>query len=97
MNKQDVQNLVLTNMKMNIDNLEGQEIDTQKSMAAYGASSIDMIEVVAASMRKLKIRVPRTKLITLKNINELVDTLYEYVKEASDNTTDSNSGSQGVI
>lgn len=97
MNKQDVQNLVLTNMKMNIDNLEGQEIDTQKSMAAYGASSIDMIEVVAASMRKLKIRVPRTKLITLKNINELVDTLYEYVEESSGNTTDSNSGSQGVI
>lgn len=97
MNKQDVQNLVLTNMKMNIDNLEGLDIDTQKSMAAYGASSIDMIEVVAASMRKLKIRVPRTKLITLKNIDELVDTLYEYVEESSDNTTDSNSGSQGVI
>ena len=85
MNKQDVQNLVLKNMKMNIDNLEGLEIDTQKSMAAYGASSIDMIEVVAASMRNLKIRVPRTKLITLKNIDELVDTLHEYVAEASNN------------
>lgn len=97
MNRQDVQNLVLTNMKMNIDNLEGLEIDTQKSMATYGASSIDMIEVVAASMRKLKIRVPRTKLITLQNIDELVDTLYDYVKEASNDTTDSNSGSQGVI
>lgn len=97
MNKQDVQNLVLTNMKMNIDNLEGLEIDTQKSMAAYGASSIDMIEVVAASMRKLKIRVPRTKLITLKNIDELVETLHEYVSEASNGSTDSNSGSQGVI
>lgn len=97
MNKQDVQNLVLENMKMNIDNLEGLEIDTQKSMAAYGASSIDMIEVVAASMRNLKIRVPRTKLITLKNIDELVDTLHEYVAETSNNSTDSNQGSQGVV
>ncbi len=97
MNKQDVQNLVLKNMKMNIDNLEGLEIDTQKSMAAYGASSIDMIEVVAASMRNLKIRVPRTKLITLKNIDELVDTLHEYVAEASNNSADSNQGSQGVV
>lgn len=97
MNREDVQNLVLTHMKMNIDNLEGLEIDTQKSMAAYGASSIDMIEVVAASMRKLKIRVPRTKLITLKNIDELVDTLHTYVSEASDSTPGSNKGTQGVL
>ena len=97
MNKEDVQNLVLANMKLNIDNLEGLEIDTQKSMAAYGASSIDMIEVVAASMRKLKIRVPRTKLITLRNIDELVDMLHDYVIAADSNGTETKSGSQGAI
>lgn len=97
MNRQDVQDLVLTNMKMNIDNLEGTEIDTQKSMATYGASSIDMIEVVAASMRKLKIRVPRTQLITLKNIDELVDMLYEYVKKSTNPSTESTGGSEGIL
>ncbi len=97
MNRQDVQDLVLSNMKMNIDNLEGLEIDTQKSMAAYGASSIDMIEVVAASMRKLKIRVPRTKLITLRNIDELVDMLHEYVTNGEESNVESKGGSQGAI
>jgi acyl carrier protein len=42
-------------------------------MAEYGASSLDIVEVVSTSMRQLRIRIPRTALADLKNINDLVD------------------------
>lgn len=71
-------------MRLNIDNLEGVEIDPSRSMAAYGASSIDMVEVVAAAMRTLQIRVPRTRLITLRTIDELTDLLHGFVAEGKE-------------
>lgn len=83
MTRNDVHDLVIKNMRLNIDNLEGVDIDPSRSMAAYGASSIDMVEVVAATMRKLRIRVPRTRLITLENIDQLTDLLHRYMEEES--------------
>jgi acyl carrier protein len=73
MNREQILNAVIKNMKLNIDGLEDQEIDPSKSLAEYGASSLDIVEIVSSSMRELKIKVPRTELANLKNISELVD------------------------
>jgi acyl carrier protein len=51
-------------------------------MADYGASSLDIIEVVSASTRELRVRVPVTQLSGLHNIGELVDVLVRSVAEA---------------
>ncbi len=54
------------------------DIDPQKSMKDYGANSLDMIEVVSCSMRELNIKVPRSELAELQNIEALADKFMEY-------------------
>jgi len=73
MNRQEILDVVLKHLRQNVDGLEGREIDPSRPMADFGASSLDIVEVVSASIRELRIKVPRTELVGLKNINELVD------------------------
>ena len=76
MDREQILKVVVKNIKLNVDGLEDQDLDPRKSMADYGAESLDIVEIVAASMRELRIKVPRTELATLKNINDLVDLFF---------------------
>jgi acyl carrier protein len=58
-----------------VEELEGVEVDPSKSMKDLGANSLDIVEVVSCSMRDLKIKVPRSELNKLENMNQLVDLL----------------------
>ena len=78
MEKTEILNIIVKHMRLNLDGLEDTEIDTSKSMTEYGASSLDMVEVVSSTMRELRIKVPRTKLANLKNMDELADTFIEH-------------------
>jgi len=75
--KAEIRAVVLRHVRENVDGLEGVDIDTQKSMADYSASSLDIVEVVSASMRELEISIPRTRLSDVKNIDELVELFYQ--------------------
>ena len=72
MDRQQIVDVVLKHLRLNVDGLDDVEIDTERSMADFGASSLDIVEVVSSSMRELRIRVPMTELSGLKNIGELV-------------------------
>lgn len=74
-----------------IEELEGVEIDPAKSMKDLGANSLDIVEVVSASMRELKVKVPRSELNKLTNINELVDLLHS-MSSAKDQGTAGGAG-----
>lgn len=80
MNRQEILGVVLKHLRQNVDGLDGREIDPSRAMADFGASSLDIVEVVSAAIRELKIKVPRTELVGLKNINELVDLFVEKSK-----------------
>ncbi len=82
MERQEIQDAVYEQIRRNIDGLEESEIDPSRSMSDFGASSLDMVEVVSSSMRSLRIRVPRTRLANLKNIDELIDLLWQIKKES---------------
>ena len=58
-----------------VDGLEESAIDPLKSMKDLGANSLDIVEVVSRSMRELKVKVPRSELSKLTNIEGLVETL----------------------
>lgn len=75
MNREEVLNIVIKNIKLNVDGLEETEIDPEKLMAEYGTSSLDIVEIINSSLRELKIKVPRTQLADLMSINDLVDML----------------------
>lgn len=81
MERDQIMDVVTKHIKRNADGLDGAPIDTSKSMKEFGLSSLDTVEIVSASMRELKIRVPRTELVNLSNIDELID-LFLRVKQA---------------
>jgi polyketide biosynthesis acyl carrier protein len=51
MTKAEVMDVIKRNIAENLDDIDGQDIDPQKSMKEYGANSLDMIEVVSCSMQ----------------------------------------------
>jgi acyl carrier protein len=75
MERQQVLDVVLKHLHLNVDGLERRQIDPARAMADFGASSLDIVEIVSASIRELRIRVSRTELAGLRNINDLVDLL----------------------
>ncbi|RLB65946.1 MAG: acyl carrier protein [Deltaproteobacteria bacterium] len=81
MTREDVLDCVVRNLVDTVEELEGVEIDPAASMKDLGANSLDIVEVVSCSMRELKVKVPRSELKTLKDINELVDLLYQILGE----------------
>ncbi|HEY9227743.1 MAG TPA: phosphopantetheine-binding protein [Gemmatimonadaceae bacterium] len=66
-----------------VDGLDASTIDGTRSMKDYGANSLDIVEVVSASMRELKVKVPRSELNKLKDINGLVDLLSNTAQAAA--------------
>jgi len=81
--QQEILEVVLKHLRRNVDGLEGVEIDPSRSMAEYSASSLDIVEVVSASMRELGIKIPRTRLAQVKNIQGLVNLLSEAKLQAA--------------
>jgi polyketide biosynthesis acyl carrier protein len=79
MERQQVVDVVTKHIRLNAESLD-EPVDTSKSMKEFGLGSLDIVEIVSASMRELKIRVPRTELANLANIDELVD-LFLKVKQ----------------
>ncbi len=81
MTKEKVIEVIKNNIVENLDDLENETIDPQKSMKDYGANSLDMIEVVSCSMRELNIKIPRTELADISNIDQLADKFMEYANK----------------
>ncbi|RKX79838.1 MAG: acyl carrier protein [Spirochaetes bacterium] len=79
MTKEEVIQIIKKNIVENLDDISEEEIDPKKSMRDYGANSLDMIEVVSSSMREMNIKVPRSELSDINNIDELADKFMEYV------------------
>jgi len=83
MTRDQVLEVVLENLVDTVEELEGVEIDPAKSMKDLGANSLDIVEVVSCSMRQLKVKVPRSELKDLTNIDQLCDLLFRVVEEKS--------------
>ena len=77
MTLQDIFAVIETNMRTIIASVNGQEIVESKSMRDYGADSLEMVEVVSRSMKQLRIKVPRAKLVPVTNLKELLDVFEE--------------------
>jgi len=75
MDRKHIQSVVLKHLADSVEGLDPETVDTAKSMKDLGANSLDIVEVVSCSMRELKIKVPRSQLAKLENIDQLVDLL----------------------
>ncbi len=82
MTREHVLKVVSKHLMDAVDGLEESKIDPARSMKDLGANSLDIVEVVSRSMRELKVKVPRSELSKLTNINELVETLLKAASAA---------------
>jgi len=76
MTRADVLAVVAKHLASAVDDLDAAAIDPSKSMKDYGANSLDIVEVVSGAMREMKVKVPRSELNKLTNIDGLVDLLH---------------------
>jgi acyl carrier protein len=76
MNREHVSTVVLKHIAAAVEGLPMAEIDPAQSLKYYGVNSLDMVEVVSRSMRELKVKVPRSELRNLTNIDGLIDCLH---------------------
>lgn len=83
MTRETILAVVAKHLANAVDELDPATVDGAKSMKDYGANSLDIVEVVSASMRELKIKVPRAELGKLTTIDGLVDLLYATHQQAS--------------
>ena len=85
MTREEVLAVVARHLAASVDGLDVASIDPQRSMKDYGANSLDIVEVVSGAMRELKVKVPRTELNTLTNLDGLVTLLHD-IKSATPET-----------
>ena len=76
MTREEVLAVVAKHLASSVDGLDPKTIDPQRSMKDYGANSLDIVEVVSGAMRELKVKVPRTELNKLTNLDGLVNLLH---------------------
>lgn len=81
MTRQDIFAVIRANMQRIIPGVEGREIAEMSSMRDYGADSLQMVEVVSRSMKELKVKVPRARLLLVTNLKELVDVFEEMAEK----------------
>lgn len=62
-----------------IEDVDPDSIDTSKSMKDLGANSLDLVEIVSRTMRQLRVKIPRSELNNLQNIDGLIDLIHTTV------------------
>ena len=80
MTREEVLEVVKKYIADAVDDVDLSTLETSKSMRDYGINSLDIVEVVSRSMRELKVKVPRSELNKLENIDGLVDLLHKAVE-----------------
>jgi acyl carrier protein len=81
MDREQVAAVVIKYLVEVVGDIKPSDIDMSRSMKDFGANSLDMVEVVSCAMRELKVKVPRSELSKLTNMNDLVDLLHTSLQE----------------
>jgi acyl carrier protein len=76
MTREQILSVIVKHLANAVDDVDPKNIDPSKSMKDFGANSLDVVEVVSASMRELKVKIPRAELNKLTDVNGLVDLLF---------------------
>lgn len=81
MEREEIASVVRKYLVEVVGDLKESDIDMSRSMKEFGANSLDIVEVVSCAMRELKVKVPRSELNKLTNMNGLVDLLHASLQE----------------
>ena len=81
MDREEIASVVRKHLIEVVGDIKAADVDMSRSMKEFGANSLDIVDVVSSAMRELKVKVPRSELGKLTNMNGLVDLLYASVQE----------------
>ena len=81
MEREEIAFVVRKHLADVIGDLKPSDIDMSRSMKDLGATSIDIVEVVSLAMRELNVKVPRSELSKLTNMDGLIDLLHISIRE----------------
>jgi acyl carrier protein len=81
--REQVLQVVKKHVMATVDGLTDEQFDPARSMKDLGANSLDMVEVVSCAMRELKVKVPRSEMSKLTNVDGLVDLLHDVANKPS--------------
>ncbi|MFW5968013.1 MAG: phosphopantetheine-binding protein [Persicimonas sp.] len=79
MTREEVVTTIRNNIVDQLDDVEHEDLEFADSFREFGANSLDMLEVVNASMREMEIKVPRSELAEIETIDELADKFMQYL------------------
>lgn len=79
MTREEVVTTIRNNIVEQLDDVEHEDLEFADSFREFGANSLDMLEVVNASMREMQIKVPRSELAEIETIDELADKFMQYL------------------
>jgi acyl carrier protein len=79
--REEIASLVRQHLVDVVGDLKVSANDMSRSMKDLGATSLDMVQVVSLTMRQLNVKVPRSELGKLTNMDGLVDLLYGSMQE----------------
>lgn len=79
MTRDDVVAIIQKHIVEQIDGVDPEDLEFAESFQDFGATSLDMLEVVMASMREMEIKVPRAELAEVETIGELADQFMKYL------------------
>jgi acyl carrier protein len=73
--KEEMFDVITTNMQTIIEGARGKEITPQHSMRDFGADSLEVVEVVSRTMKQCRRKIKRTDLAQAKSLGDLLDLL----------------------
>ncbi len=79
MTREEVLAVVLKNLKDVIPDLNPAELDLNKNYSDYDINSLDLVQIITATMRELQVKIPINELANVKCTNALVDTLHKVI------------------
>jgi acyl carrier protein len=82
MTRDDVLDVIKKHTLSVLIDLDGADFDPSRSLRELGAKSLDVLEIVSASMKTLRVKVPRTELNHIENLGQLADVLLVHVNDA---------------
>ena len=83
MTRDDIIDVLKKNISETLDEVDTNNLDTSKTMKEIGANSLDIVEIVSRTIRQLKVKIPRSELNKLANIDALIDLIEEKVNETT--------------
>jgi acyl carrier protein len=83
MTRDEIVGLIRKQAVATVPSLDAAKVDFSRSLRDQGASSLDVVELVSALMRQLRVKVPRAQLAKISTLDGLADL---FVSALAENT-----------